>query len=151
MKIVKVIVKSPLSKVSLFPKLHRMPWAMLFKSNWNINVHKRGHVLALLTFFCWGITDEKETEGWIHTAELEVSSQNNLLSNLNVFEILWYSFKMHADCAYCCLMYFSGGESGGEWLHVYVWLNAIAVHLKLSQRCLLISYIPIQNKKFLTN
>ena len=28
-----------------------------------------------------------------------------------------------------------GGESGGEWMHVYVWLNSFAVHLKLSQHC----------------
>ena len=40
-----------------------------------------------------------------------------------------------------------GGEFGGEWLHVSVWLSLFAVHLELSQRCLLISYIPIQNKK----
>ena len=24
-----------------------------------------------------------------------------------------------------------GGESGGEWIHVYVWLSPFAVHLKL--------------------
>ena len=28
-----------------------------------------------------------------------------------------------------------GGEFGGEWMHVYVWLNPFAVHLKLSQHC----------------
>ena len=28
-----------------------------------------------------------------------------------------------------------GGKSGGEWTHVYVWLNPFAVHLKPSQRC----------------
>ena len=28
-----------------------------------------------------------------------------------------------------------GGESGGEWIHVYVWLNPFAIHLKLSQHC----------------
>ena len=25
-----------------------------------------------------------------------------------------------------------GGEFGGEWIHVYVWLSLFAVHLKLS-------------------
>ena len=34
-----------------------------------------------------------------------------------------------------------------EWMHVYVWLSPFAVHLKLSQHCLFISYTPIQNKK----
>ena len=26
-------------------------------------------------------------------------------------------------------------ESGGEWIHVHVWLSPTAIHLKLSQRC----------------
>ena len=29
------------------------------------------------------------------------------------------------------------GEFGGEWIHVYVWPSSFAVHLKLSQHCLL--------------
>ena len=41
-----------------------------------------------------------------------------------------------------------GGEFGGEWTHVYVWLSPFAVHLKLSQHCSLISYTTIQNKSF---
>ena len=28
-----------------------------------------------------------------------------------------------------------GGESGGEWMHVYVWLSPFTIHLKLSQNC----------------
>ena len=28
-----------------------------------------------------------------------------------------------------------GGEFGGEWVHVCVWLSPFAVHLKLSQHC----------------
>ena len=32
-------------------------------------------------------------------------------------------------------------------MHVYVWLNPSAVHLKVSQHCLLISHTSIQNKK----
>ena len=28
-----------------------------------------------------------------------------------------------------------GGEFGGEWTHVYVWLNPFAVLMKLSQHC----------------
>ena len=39
-------------------------------------------------------------------------------------------------------------EFGGEWIHVYVWLNPFAVHLKLSQNYLLISYTSKENKKF---
>ena len=39
-----------------------------------------------------------------------------------------------------------GGEFGGEWIHVYVWLSPFTVYLKLT--ALLIGYTPIQNKKF---
>ena len=27
------------------------------------------------------------------------------------------------------------GEFGGEWIHVYIWLNLFTVHLKLLQHC----------------
>ena len=48
----------------------------------------------------------------------------------------------------CFVAVWMGGELRGEWIHVYVWLSPFAVHLKLSQHCLLISYTSIQNKKF---
>ena len=35
----------------------------------------------------------------------------------------------------------------GGRVHVYIWLSHSAVPLKLSQLCLLIAYIPIQNLK----
>ena len=41
-----------------------------------------------------------------------------------------------------------GEVFGGEYIHVCVWLSLFAVHLKPSQHCLSIGYIPIQNKKF---
>ena len=41
-----------------------------------------------------------------------------------------------------------GEEFEGNWVHVYVWLSPFAVPLTLSQHCLLISYTPVQNKKF---
>ena len=40
-----------------------------------------------------------------------------------------------------------GGEFERGWIHVYVMLSPFTVRLKLSQHCLLIGYIPIQNKK----
>ena len=33
-----------------------------------------------------------------------------------------------------------GGEFGGEWIHVYVWLSLFTVHLKLSQQCQLVVF-----------
>ena len=37
------------------------------------------------------------------------------------------------NSAQCCVAACMGGESGGEWIHVYVWLSPFAAHLKLSQ------------------
>ena len=42
---------------------------------------------------------------------------------------LLYSTGNSAQCYVAAWM---GGESGGEWIHVYVWLRALAVHVKLS-------------------
>ena len=39
------------------------------------------------------------------------------------------------------------GKFGGGQMHVYVWLSSFAVHLKLSQDCLLTGYTPVQSKK----
>ena len=38
------------------------------------------------------------------------------------------------------MTFYLGGEFGGDWIHVYVWLSPFTVHLKLSQHCLLIGY-----------
>ena len=43
---------------------------------------------------------------------------------------LLYSTGNSAQCYVAAWM---GRESGGEWIHVYVWLGPFAVHLKLSQ------------------
>ena len=36
------------------------------------------------------------------------------------------------DSVQCYVASWMGGEFGGEWIHVYVWLSPFAVHLKLS-------------------
>ena len=45
-------------------------------------------------------------------------------------KILVYNTGNSAQCDVAAWM---GGEFGGEWLHVSVWLSPFAVHLKLSQ------------------
>ena len=47
-------------------------------------------------------------------------------------KVLLYSTGNSAQCYVAAWM---GGESGGEWIHVYVWLSPFAVHLKPSQHC----------------
>ena len=39
------------------------------------------------------------------------------------------------NSAQCYVAAWVRGESGGERIHVYVWLSRFAVHLKLSQHC----------------
>ena len=38
----------------------------------------------------------------------------------------------HRNSAQCHVAAWMGGEFGGEWIHVYVWLSPFAVHLKVS-------------------
>ena len=45
---------------------------------------------------------------------------------------LLYSTENSAQCYMAAWM---GGEFGGEWILVHVWLSPFAVHLKLSQHC----------------
>ena len=50
---------------------------------------------------------------------------------------LFYSTGISVQC---CVAAWTGTGFGGEWIHVYVWLSLFAVHLRLSQHCLLIGY-----------
>ena len=45
---------------------------------------------------------------------------------------LLYSTENSAQCYVAAL---KGGEFGGKWTYVYVWLRPFAVLLKLSQHC----------------
>jgi len=54
---------------------------------------------------------------------------------------LWYGTWNPAQCYGASWM---GGEFGGEWIHVYVWLNPFTVCLKLSQHCLLTDCVCAQ-------
>ena len=44
---------------------------------------------------------------------------------------------MARETVQCCMAAWVGGEFGGEWVHVYVWLRPFTVHLKPPQHCLL--------------
>ena len=45
---------------------------------------------------------------------------------------LFYSTENSAQCYVTALM---GGEFGGEWIHVCIWLSPFNAHLKLLQLC----------------
>ena len=36
------------------------------------------------------------------------------------------------NSAQCCVAAWMGGDCGGEWIHVHVWMSPFAVHLRLS-------------------
>ena len=51
----------------------------------------------------------------------------------------WITNKnlLYSTCnsAQCYMAAWMGEGSGGEWIHVYVWLSPFAIHWKLSQHC----------------
>ena len=66
---------------------------------------------------------------------------------MGMYTLLYLKWKTNKDLLYstgnfaqCYVATWMGGEFGGERIHVYVWLSPLAVHLKLSQHCLLIGY-----------
>ena len=61
------------------------------------------------------------------------------ITNKDIFYSTWNSTQ-------CYVSVWMGRGFGREWIHIYVWLSPFTVHLKLPQ--LLISYTPIQSKKF---
>ena len=65
----------------------------------------------------WGVGD-----GHVRAALFKMDNQQDLLYST------W-------NAGQCCVAAWMGGESGGEWRHVYVWLSPFAAHLKLSQHC----------------
>ena len=68
---------------------------------------------------------------------------------MDMYTLLYLKWITNKDLLYstwnsaqCCVAAGMGGEFGGEWIHVYVWLSSFTVDLKLSQ-----GYTLIQNKK----
>ena len=69
---------------------------------------------------------------------------------MDMYTLLWLKWVTNKDLLYstgnsawCYVAAWMGGEFGGEWTQVFVWLSPFAVHLKLSQNCLLISYVSV--------
>ena len=61
---------------------------------------------------------------------------------MNMYTLLYLKWITNKDLLYCtgnsaqCYMAaWTGGQSGGEWIHLCVWLSSLAVHLNLSQHC----------------
>ena len=71
--------------------------------------------------FLWGRDSQGLWEGHVHTAMFKMDNQQRPIV------CTWSS-------AQCYVAAWMGGEFGGEWIHVYVWLSPFAVHLRLPHR-----------------
>ena len=73
-------------------------------------------------------------EGWGEGIVREFGMDMNTLLHLK-----WITnrglLNSTGDSAQCYAAALMGGEFGGEWIHVYAWLNSFPVRLKLSQHC----------------
>ena len=87
--------------------------------------------------------EERREEGIVRKFGMSVYTLLHLKSITN--KDLLYSTWNSAQCYGAAWI---GGEFGGEWIHVYVWLSPFTIYLKPSQHCLLIIYTSIQNKMF---
>ena len=57
---------------------------------------------------------------------------------MDMYTLLYLKWKTNKDLLYSTgisaqyhVAAWMGGEFGGEWIHVYVWLSPFTVHLKL--------------------
>ena len=77
---------------------------------------------------CWAGSGEgrkdsqRVWDGHAHTAIFKWITNKDLLYSTG-------------NSAHCDVAGWTGGEFGGEWIHVYAWLSPFAAHLKLSQHC----------------
>ena len=77
-------------------------------------------MVAVLRVVDRGRESQRVWDGHGHTAIFKTNK--NLL----------YSTRNSAHCYGAAWM---GGEFGGEWIRVYMWLSLLTVHQKLSQHC----------------
>ena len=87
-------------------------------------------VIVFLTYFTW-----------YHHLEVHHVASRGIITNKDLLYSTWNSVQHYVAA-------WMGGGFGEEWIHVYVWLSPFTILLRPSQHCLLISYTPIQNKKF---
>ena len=61
---------------------------------------------------------------------------------MDMYTLLYLKWITNKDLLYstgnsaqCYVSAWMRREFGGEWIHVYVWLSPLSVHLKLPQHC----------------
>ena len=61
---------------------------------------------------------------------------------MGMYTLIYLKWKTNKDLLYSkgnsaqyYMPVWMGGEFGGVWIHVYIWLSSFTVHVKLSQHC----------------
>ena len=87
---------------------------------------KQTHKLRERTYGYWS-----GGEGWGGGRENQGVWDRHVLTAIFKMDNQQGPTVQHRDlCSMLCAVWM-GGEFGGEWIHVYVWLSHFAVHLKL--------------------
>ena len=67
---------------------------------------------------------------------------------MDMYTLLYFKWMTNKDLLYstgnsaqCYIAAWMGGEFGGEWIHVYVWLSPFTIYLKLSQHFFFLFYL----------
>ena len=88
------------------------------------------------------LTKQKETprlRKWTHGWRWEgrVKDFGKVIHTLLYFKWITNKSLLYSkwNSAQCYEWAWMGGEFGGEWIHVYVWLSPFTVHLTLSPHC----------------
>ena len=84
---------------------------------------KESHRLRKQTYGCWGEGIARE-----FGKVMSMLRYSKWITNKDLLYSTWNS-------AQCYVAAWMGGEFGGEWVLVYVWLSPFTVHLKLPQHC----------------
>ena len=82
------------------------------------------------TFKVWQPSGEGLGEGVVREFGMDMCIQL-YLKWINQQDLLYGTW----NSAQCYVAAWTGGESGGEWIHVHAWLSPFAVGLKLPRHC----------------
>ena len=81
----------------------------------------------------------EQTYGWLGEGSREGIVREFGMDMYTLLYLKWITNKIllysTGNSAQCYVAAWMGGEFGGEWIHVYVWLSPFTAYLKLSQHC----------------
>jgi len=120
------------------------PFDVKSKKNYYLKVSTK-KLLELIIEFSklagYQITIQKSV-AFLHTNKWLVRKRKQENNSMYMYTLIYFKWITNKDLLYstsnstqCYVAPWMGGESGGEWIHVYVWLSPFVLHQKLSQHC----------------